>query len=267
MNSKGEAAANLDEGRKSCDLRNAVFDAYQGDRCENESGRCRGSLADWIDRIAEKGLGGLPLHLERNPHETMAERYARLAEKGLLRYPVAFSLFADFVSNPGKCLTCVEGEELFLFVEQTDPRLPFARRCSRTLRSRAAECAHFLGRLLGPEESLQVSVLPYFHLTHNATIIVRPDGTIIGEFAAGDASPTKSGAVISCSFNRDALTGKFLFSTESPELRAVMLRALAAVPHDGYGRECRYAEGYYEIGVSEKEEVFFDYRNEAFFCC
>jgi hypothetical protein len=226
------------------------------------------SLRDWEFAMGEDHkISGISDSL----CSPMYLRFARLKALQLLFTPIVSIEASSLLQTPEHYLRMVPGEYLFPFIEPIrevkDVKQFRAKKIEReTLISVVRET---IGK---SDPSLwMVTLQRSYTLLFNGNIIVRRDGSVIGEFTAGTGSPSQQKSQIDCRVSRDLFLGTFKYTNSDEVTRRSIAKAIAALPGVGSGRQKEYQRGYYEVGLGVDEDsgrvlpLFYDYRDEPFF--
>lgn len=240
------------------------------------SSRPRGGKAS--DGSLANSLRGYSLALQRmGPNrltgavdsfrQSMAERYRKLDDFGLMRSSYLSMYLDRFLETPQAYLKCFENEKfLFPFIQPVpyNSKLPdFGMMKVEVVK--LSDLAREVARIYDPSRFM-IAAVPFRKIIYNANIRVLFDGSAHGEFTEGKELPSDPNVRIGFSFSLEAPCGdtakpRLTSSSSRPEHLKAIDMALRAIT-----TATRRARGYYEVALtSNAEALVVDFREQSSF--
>lgn len=235
-----------------------------------------GGLRDWDSAYSQyrgRGEGKKSLRLTKAWSRTMAERYKKLDELGLMEQPCINTSLSEFLRDSETLLKPFRNEALvFPSLQPTEEGgvLPTLRGKSMTVQD-FLDYAHKIAEHY-PGADFAVTVRPSLAIIFNGNILVNDDRSLYAEFTAGGGTITRNGSKADYTAWTPPFQEKFLrFSTADAYVRQSIYNAVQALPRIEEDGVESYLPGYYEVAIgilpsSGLQKVsFFDYEGGSAF--
>ena len=192
--------------------------------------------------------------------EPRREVLDRLHRQGYTHAAFETVALPDLLDQPEALLGRIRSARHHLYVE------PLQGGRARSLRMKDLSeddflhrCALLKGRLGPAAAGYIATVVEAPRLLCHGNVLVSDDsvqrGTIYGEFVDGDRPPvTRPGVTPQYVIAQDPFTQSYRFEGVPPDLRGVLVRALATIPSTESGARRLFVPGHYEIGVAIDDE-------------
>lgn len=219
------------------------------------------TLTEWENALKDSGHSRDAKKLRLS----MEERYQRVREMGLPTTPTITLPLRNFLSSPEETLRALSSEDIFLFAEKQG--LPSIH---------MAVTKHNIVSVLEnialdwPEDEVDLTLQQAYPIVFNGNILVNRSGGLRAEFTPGNSLPSRQNCHIDFSCANDEWSGGLKYSTTDAVKRRIAHGAIRYIAKSQNRGRSEYLPGYYEVAVTEGDEgyryLFFDYRDDEFFC-